>query len=138
MNALERLARLGIRAPRRIIAPALFVMLTTAVLGMPITNSLSAGGFRGPTAESTRAMNVLATKFGQGDTQLLITVSCNDGRKQWRTMSVPTRWAALLCNRAFARAATRKAHRMERVSYGPATWAPTLTVSSTSWAASRI
>jgi putative drug exporter of the RND superfamily len=79
LNALERLARLGIRAPRRIIALALFVMLATAVFGIPITNSLSPGGFQDPTAESTRAKNLLATKFHQGDTQLLITVSSDDG-----------------------------------------------------------
>ena len=65
--------------PRRIIAFALFVMVTTAVYGLPVTHSLSAGGFQDPTAESTRATNMLATKFNQGDTQLLITVSSDDG-----------------------------------------------------------
>jgi putative drug exporter of the RND superfamily len=79
LNALERIARLGIRAPRRIIALALFVMAAAAVFGVPITNCLSAGGFQDPTAESTHATNMLATKFNQGDTQLLITVSSDDG-----------------------------------------------------------
>ena len=79
MNALERIARLGIRAPRRIIALALFVMAAAAVFGIPIANSLSSGGFQDPTAESTQAMNMLATKFNLGDTQLLITVSSDDG-----------------------------------------------------------
>jgi RND superfamily putative drug exporter len=79
LNALERLARLGIRAPRRIIALALFVMATAAVFGIPIANSLSPGGFQDPTAESTHALNLLASKFNQGDTQLLITVSSDDG-----------------------------------------------------------
>ena len=79
MNTLERLARLGIRAPRRIIALALFAMVATAVFGLPVTHSLSAGGFQDPNAESTRATNMLATRFNQGDTQLLITVSSDDG-----------------------------------------------------------
>jgi RND superfamily putative drug exporter len=79
LNALERLARLAIRAPRRIIAFALFVMATTAVFGIPVTHSLSAGGFQDPNAESTLATNMLATRFHQGDTQLLITVSSDDG-----------------------------------------------------------
>ena len=79
MNALERLARLGIRAPRRIITLALFAMVAAAVFGLPVTHSLSAGGFQDPNAESTRAANILATTFNQGDTQLLITVSSDDG-----------------------------------------------------------
>jgi putative drug exporter of the RND superfamily len=79
LNGLERLARLGIRAPRRIVALALFVMVTTAVFGLPVVHCLSAGGFQDPNAESTRATNMLATRFHQGDTQLLITVSSDEG-----------------------------------------------------------
>jgi putative drug exporter of the RND superfamily len=79
LNALERIARLGIRAPRRIIALSLFVMAVSAVFGLPVTHSLSAGGFRDPNAESSRATNILAGRFKQGDTQLLITVSSDDG-----------------------------------------------------------
>jgi putative drug exporter of the RND superfamily len=79
LNTLERLARLAIRAPRRIIVLALFFMVTTAVFGIPVTHSLSAGGFQDPNAESTRASNMLASRFNQGDTQLLITVSSDDG-----------------------------------------------------------
>ena len=89
MNALERLARLGIRAPRRIIALTLLVMVTTAVFGIPVTHSLSAGGFQDPNAESTRATNLLTTKFNQGDT-LLITVSSSDGVKSGAAQRVGT------------------------------------------------
>jgi putative drug exporter of the RND superfamily len=78
LNALERLARLAIRAPRRMMALALFAMVTTAVFGLPVTHSLSAGGFQDPNAESSRATNMLASTFNQGDTELLITVSSND------------------------------------------------------------
>ena len=42
---LEGIARLAIRAPRRIIAIALLVMAGAAVFGIPAANSLSAGGF---------------------------------------------------------------------------------------------
>ena len=90
MNTLERLARLGIRAPRRIIALALFAMVATAVFGLPVTHSLSAGGFQDPNAESTRATNMLATRFNQGDTQLLITVSSDDGIKSGAAERVGT------------------------------------------------
>ncbi len=54
-------------------------MVTTAVFGLPVTHSLSAGGFQDPNAESSRATTMLATTFNQGDTQLLITVSSDDG-----------------------------------------------------------
>ncbi len=54
-------------------------MVTTAVFGLPVTHSLSAGGFQDPNAESSRATNMLATRFAQGDTQLLITVASDEG-----------------------------------------------------------
>jgi RND superfamily putative drug exporter len=76
---LEGIARLAIRAPRRIIAIALLVMVGTAVFGIPVANSLSAAGFQDPTSESAHATNLLATKFDQGDMQMLITVSSDDG-----------------------------------------------------------
>jgi putative drug exporter of the RND superfamily len=90
LNALARLARLAIRAPRRIITLALFAMAATAVFGLPVTHSLSAGGFQDPNAESTRAANMLATRFNQGDTQLLITVSSDDGMQSGAAQRVGT------------------------------------------------
>jgi RND superfamily putative drug exporter len=73
------IARLAIRAPRRIIAIALLVMVGTALFGIPVANSLSAAGFQDPTSESAHATNLLATKLDQGDMQMLITVSSHDG-----------------------------------------------------------
>ena len=54
-------------------------MAGTAVFGIPAANSLSAGGFEDPTADSAHAAQLLAGKFDQGDTQMLITVSANSG-----------------------------------------------------------
>jgi RND superfamily putative drug exporter len=76
---LEGIARLAIRAPRRIIAVALLVMVGTAVFGLPVAKSLSAAGFQDPGAQSTRATRLLVDKFHQGDMQLLITVSSAGG-----------------------------------------------------------
>ncbi|MCW2691097.1 MAG: putative superfamily drug exporter [Mycobacterium sp.] len=76
---LEGIARLAIHAPRRIIAIALLVMVGAAVFGIPVANSLSAAGFQDPTAESAHATNLLVNTFHQGDMQMLITVSSNDG-----------------------------------------------------------
>ena len=76
---LAGIARLAIHAPRRIIAVALLIMVGTAVFGIPVANSLSAAGFFDPNAESAHAASLLADEFDQGDMQMLITVSSNDG-----------------------------------------------------------
>ena len=44
---LEGIARLAIRAPRRIIAIALLVMAGAAVFGIPVANEPVGGRFRG-------------------------------------------------------------------------------------------
>jgi len=48
------MARLAIAAPRRIITIALFVLIGAAIFGIPVTKSLSAGGFQDPSSESVR------------------------------------------------------------------------------------
>ena len=48
-SLLQAIARLAIAAPRRIIAVALLVMVAAAVFGIPVSKSLSAGGFQDPT-----------------------------------------------------------------------------------------
>jgi RND superfamily putative drug exporter len=87
---------LAIRAPRRIIAIALLVLAGTAVFGVPVANSLSAGGFADPTADSARAAQLLAGKFDQGDLQMLITVSSADGAQSDAARAVGTDIAARL------------------------------------------
>jgi putative drug exporter of the RND superfamily len=87
---LEGIAQLASRAPRRIIAIAALVMVGTAVFGIPVANSLSAGGFQDPTAESAQAAELLAGKFDQGDMQMLITVSSNDGAQSGAVRAVGT------------------------------------------------
>ncbi len=76
---LQGIARLAIRAPKRIIVIALLVMVATGIFGIPVTKSLSAGGFQDPTSESAQASKVLVDKFGQGDMELLISVTSDAG-----------------------------------------------------------
>ncbi|KWX23814.1 membrane protein [Mycolicibacterium wolinskyi] len=78
-GALERLARLAIATPRRIIGIAVLVAVAAAIFGIPVTQKLSAGGFQDPHAESSRAEAMLAGKFNRGDQQLLIIVSAPEG-----------------------------------------------------------
>lgn len=72
---LLRIARLALRAPRRILAIAALLAVVTAVFGIPVANHLSAGGFQDPGSESARAAHLLSEKFDQTDQQLLFTVS---------------------------------------------------------------
>ena len=74
-SVLRRTAELAIRWPRRILALAALVMALAAVVGIPVANHLSAGGFADPTSESSQAARLLVEKFGQSNQQLLITVS---------------------------------------------------------------
>ena len=87
---LESIARLAIRAPRRIIAVALFIVVGAAVFGLPVAKSLSAGGFEDPSSQSAQATQLLAGKFDQGDQQLLITVSSPDGAQSSAARAVGT------------------------------------------------
>jgi RND superfamily putative drug exporter len=66
---------LAIAAPRRIIAVAILVMVACGIFGIPVAKHLSAGGFQDPTSESAQATKMLVDKFGQGDMQLLISVT---------------------------------------------------------------
>jgi uncharacterized membrane protein YdfJ with MMPL/SSD domain len=76
---LQRIARLAIAAPRRILAVAVLVMVAAAVFGIPVAKSLSAGGFQDPASESARAIALLGDKFGQSDQQLILAVTAPAG-----------------------------------------------------------
>ncbi|MBV9088765.1 MAG: MMPL family transporter [Mycobacteriaceae bacterium] len=87
---LQRIAGMAIAAPRQILAVAALVMVAAGLLGVPVANSLSAGGFQDPNAESSKAARQLTDKFGQGDMQLLIVVSAPDGFASERARAVGT------------------------------------------------
>src|SRR5882724_2217082 len=76
---LQRIAKLAIAAPRRVIAFAVLLTVALGIFGVPVAKSLSASGFQDPTSESASAARVLTDKFHQGDVQLLIIVSTPDG-----------------------------------------------------------
>ena len=90
---LQRIALLAIAAPRRIIAVAVLVMVACGIFGIPVAKHLSAGGFQDPTSESAQATKLLVDKFGQGDMQLVISVTADGGtvrRARRRARSAPT------------------------------------------------
>jgi RND superfamily putative drug exporter len=79
---LQRIALLAIAAPRRIIAVAVLVMVACGIFGIPVAKHLSAGGFQDPTSESAQASKLLVDKFGQGDMELLISVTSDAGAQR--------------------------------------------------------
>jgi putative drug exporter of the RND superfamily len=78
-DVLQRIARLAIAAPRRIVAIAVLVLVAAGVFGIPVAKSLSAGGFQSPTSESAQAKKLLVDKFGLGDMELIISVTSDAG-----------------------------------------------------------
>jgi putative drug exporter of the RND superfamily len=87
---LQRIARLAIAAPRRILAIAVLVMAAAAIFGLPAAKSLSAGGFQDPESESARALHQLTDKFGQSDQQLVILVTAPGGAQSGQAREVGT------------------------------------------------
>ncbi len=87
---LAGVARLATRAPRRMIAVAVLVLVGTAAFGIPVAGRLSAGGLTDPGAQSSQARTLLARTFGQGDMPLLITVSSPAGANSSAARTVGT------------------------------------------------
>lgn len=87
---LQKIARLAIRAPRRIIAIGVLVFIGAAIFGVPVAKSLAPGGFQDPDSESARAIGVLTDKFGQSGQQMLILVTAPGGANSEQARSVGT------------------------------------------------
>ncbi|SON63840.1 Trehalose monomycolate exporter MmpL3 [Mycobacterium simulans] len=83
-----RVTRAALTAPRRVVAVVLLVMVGAAVFGVPVIKTLPAGGFQDPTSESWAASQLLSKKFGQGDMQLIVTVTAEDGVYSSRARAV--------------------------------------------------
>ncbi len=76
---LQRLTRLAIAAPRRIIAVTILLFVAAAIFGLPVITRLSGGGFQDPTSESSQAAALLRDKFSRTDQQMLIVVTAPAG-----------------------------------------------------------
>lgn len=72
---LDRLTRLAIEAPWRIVVAAIVLTAAFGVLAAPVAQDLSAGGAYDPDSESVQAAEILEQKFGHSRWQTLITVS---------------------------------------------------------------
>ena len=79
---------MAIAAPRWIIVIATLLMIAAGFFGVGVTKALSAAGFRDPSAESSKAADLLTQKFGQGDLQLVLTVHAREGARSPAATSV--------------------------------------------------
>jgi uncharacterized membrane protein YdfJ with MMPL/SSD domain len=95
-DVLQQIARMAIRTPKRIIVIALLVMVATGIFGIPVMNSLSAGGFQDPTSESAKATQLLEDKFGQGGMELVISLTSDAGAQSPQSRAVGTDIASQL------------------------------------------
>jgi RND superfamily putative drug exporter len=58
---------------------AALVAIAAGILGVPVAKSLCACGLEDPSSESAHAEELLTSKFGVGDVQMVIIVSADDG-----------------------------------------------------------
>src|SRR6478672_10799101 len=65
-------------------------MVACGIFGVPVAKHLSAGGFQDPTSQSAQATQLLVDKFGQGDMQLLISVTSDGGAQSTAARAVGT------------------------------------------------
>ncbi len=95
-DALQAITRLTIAAPQRTIALALLVLAGIIAFGIPVTNSLSAGGVRNPESESSQAARLLSDKFDQGNLAMIVSVTSDGGAQSPVSRSVGTDIASRL------------------------------------------
>ena len=93
---LQRIARLAIAAPKRILVAAAMLAVGSALFGVPVTKFLSAGGFDDPSSESSRADGLLTDRFHQGDMKVLIAVTSGSGAHSDAARAVGTDIVATL------------------------------------------
>ena len=89
-TVLERIARLAIAAPGKVLMVAGLLAVLLGIFGVPVADKLSPSGFQDPTAESSRAARLLTEKFGQGNVPLVIVVTAPDRYDSPRTVVVVT------------------------------------------------
>jgi RND superfamily putative drug exporter len=87
---LNAVTGLAIRAPRRVIAAALLVMVIAAIFGIPVADSLSAGGHRDPGSESSQASALVSDRFDQGDMTMIVTVRSDGGLESAAARAIGT------------------------------------------------
>lgn len=89
-DLLQRLARVAVGAPRRILAGAALLTVVLGLFSSSVVESLSAGGGFDPKSESAKANTLLEQKFGRSQWQLMITVSAEHDVREGPARQVGT------------------------------------------------
>ncbi|MBA3653272.1 MAG: MMPL family transporter [Actinobacteria bacterium] len=76
---MQRLARAVIRRRRAILIAAALAFPVAGVLGAPVAQHLSAGGFTDPAAQSTRAGERINALFHTGEPNVIVMVTARNG-----------------------------------------------------------
>ncbi len=76
---LARLAPVLVRRRRLVLVIAVIVLAVAGAYGGGVVSSLVGGGFTDPSAESTKAANVIQATFHQGDPQLVLLARADGG-----------------------------------------------------------
>ena len=76
---LRRVATLAIHAPRRILIATGILFVAAVVFGAPVASHLASGGFVDPKSASIRADDLLGTRFGSGEINLVVQVESPAG-----------------------------------------------------------
>ncbi|HTW09610.1 MAG TPA: MMPL family transporter [Acidimicrobiales bacterium] len=97
---LVKLAQVATRRHRLVLALALFIVLAAGAFGGSAVSKLSSGGFTDASSPSTRADAVLATRFHQGDPNLVFLVSGQGGVNSPAVRAVGTSLARSLRSQA--------------------------------------
>ncbi len=84
---LLRIAALALRRPKQMLAGATLVFVAALFLGAPVASHLANGGFNNPSSASTRADNLLLSRFHTGDANLIVELSAPQGTEAARTQA---------------------------------------------------
>src|SRR3954452_13352098 len=95
---LTRLAHLAVRAPKRILLVAGLLLVAGGIFGAPVAGHLLTGGFTDPSADSTKATQLIDERFAGGQANLVFLVTAPGGAD-----SAAARTAGAGIERALAR-----------------------------------
>jgi RND superfamily putative drug exporter len=85
---LTALANRGITAPKRVLGAAGVILVIAVVFGAPVASHLGSGGFDNPGSASTKAKDLLSTRFHAGYPNLVLELTSTAGANAARTKQV--------------------------------------------------
>src|SRR5690242_11745681 len=87
---LTRIAEIALRYPMRVLGVAGILLVLGAIFGAPVAAHLKSGGFTDPSADSTKATNILDKSFHGGQSNLVFLVTASGGADSAAAKTVGT------------------------------------------------